>query len=101
MYIFNFALQLQWNTEFDPYTSYLQRTTVQDFRKANPAMESATSKCSAGEENARIKYAASCMEGFLDAMEEAVSNIEVLFQSEKDHSSEEDDDSPRVSIVYG
>ena len=48
MYIFNFALQLQWNTEFDPYTSYLQRTTVQDFRKANPAMESATSKCSAG-----------------------------------------------------
>ena len=51
---------------------------LKSFRKANPAMGDATTKCSAGEENDRIKYATSSMKGFRDEMEDAVSNIAVL-----------------------
>lgn len=52
---------------------------LKSFRKANPAMDDdATTKCSSGEENDRIKYAASSMKGFRYEMEDAVSNIAVL-----------------------
>ncbi|XP_044983688.1 probable protein phosphatase 2C 21 [Hordeum vulgare subsp. vulgare] len=45
-------------------------------RKANPAMDGdATAKCSAGEENDRIKYAASSMRGFRYEMEDALTAV--------------------------
>ena len=78
MYIISFALQLGWNTEFDPHPSYLQHTTILNFGKANPAMDDATPKGSAIEENDRIKYAESTMKGYDDEMEDVVSNIAVL-----------------------
>ncbi|KAM3313751.1 hypothetical protein ACQJBY_032954 [Aegilops geniculata] len=48
---------------------------LKSFRKANPAMGDATTKCSAGEENDRIKYATSSMKGFRDEMEDALTAV--------------------------
>lgn len=49
---------------------------LKSFRKANPAMDDdATSKCSSGEENDRINYAASSMKGYRYEMEDALTAV--------------------------